>query len=210
VQERSPGSRLAARAGKELADAYYRQGRMVIAGEAYSIFLENYPTSRWAEYAYERQISASLASFKGPRFDATGLFDAERRLVEYQQAFPGAAEAHGATEALVRIDESLATKSLVVADWYERTGQKISAAYMYSRVVTDHPNSAAAIEALARLARLDSKLADRVAERAPRLRPKGQVSPQTVPEARPETDREQPPVEIEAPIIERPDMREAQ
>lgn len=203
IQERAPGSRIAERAGKELADFYFRDGQMLLAAEAYSIFLDNYPRSQWAEYAYERQITASLATFKGPRFDATGLYTAERKSVEFQEAFPGAAEALGTDETLVRIDESLAGKTLRTAQWYDRTDRKISAAYLYSRVVSDHPDSDAAGEAMTRLTELDPALADHVASQSPRLRPKGLPD---VP-LRPDSG-EEPKVEIEAPVVPTPDLLE--
>ncbi len=209
IQERAPGSRIAERAGKELADYYYRDGNMLLAAEAYAIFIDNYPRSKWAEHAHERQVTASLATFKGPRFDATGLYEAERRTLDYQDAFPGPAEAHGAKSTLVRIDESLANKSLTTARWYDKVGQHVSAQYMYSRVVLDHPNSAAAALAMQRLVEVNPKLADRVAEQAPRVRPKGQATPQDQPVLRPDTATDEPAdVEVNAPIVDTPDFTE--
>ena len=203
IQERAPGSRIAERAGKALSDYYYSDGQMLLAAEAYSIFIENYPRSQWAEFAYERQITASLATFRGPLYDATGLYTAERRSVEYDEAYPGAAEAYGTAETLIRIDESLAGKSLVEAQWYDRTGRDVSAAYMYSRVVSDHPNSDAAAEAMVRLQELNPKLAAHVAKRAPRLRPVGLPDVPQRPETGDESD-----IEIDAPVDQTPNILE--
>ncbi|MBI1374377.1 MAG: outer membrane protein assembly factor BamD [Phycisphaera sp.] len=161
IQERAPGSKVAERAGKELGDFYYRDARMARAAEAYELFVENYPESQWQEYAMQRQIMANLATFKGPRFDATGLIEAQRRLEDYQEAYPAAAERIGSDALLVRVDESLATRSLLVAKWYERTGKKVSAIYMYKRVIKDHPGSAAARRAVDRLRELDPRMFDK-------------------------------------------------
>ncbi|MEX2673378.1 MAG: outer membrane protein assembly factor BamD [Phycisphaeraceae bacterium] len=158
IQERSPGSRIAERAGIELADHYYRQSEMLSAAEAYDLFLQNFPRSQWREYAMQRQILANLATFRGPRFDATGLIDAESRLEEYAQTYPAAAEQIGAEALATRIDETLAERSLLVAHWYRDRGERVSAIYMYRRLIQDHPGSAAAQQAIAQLRRLDPTL----------------------------------------------------
>ena len=208
IQERSPGSQLAERAGKELGDHYFRHAKMLLAAEAYSIFVENYPRGQWAPYARQRQIQANLATFKGPRFDATGLLEAERALLDFQEEHPAEAERHASDALLVRIDESLAEKSYVAAEWYETRDNPVSAAYMYGRVVTDHPNSMAAKRALERLRAIDPERAEALAGEDFEGRPRGEISPQSVPQARPETEEPLGPVEPDAPVDPLPDMTE--
>ena len=157
IQERSPGSRIAERAGIELGDHYYRQANMSQAAVAYELFIENYPQSQWREHAMQRQIMANLATFKGPRFDATGLIEAQNRLADYGAQFPAAAEQIGADALQTRIDETLATRALLAAKWYDDRNQDISAVFMYKRVIRDHPGSAAAQRALQRLGELDPR-----------------------------------------------------
>jgi len=144
IQERAPGSRLAEKANIELGDFYFRRGEMALAAEAYDIFLGNFPESLMAEHAWQRLIDANLATFHGPRFDATGLYEARQRLGEFEQAHPLAAEAQGGTELAARIDESLAEKTLIKADWYAGQGRDVSAAFLYRRIVETHPGTAAA------------------------------------------------------------------
>ncbi|MHC4995167.1 MAG: outer membrane protein assembly factor BamD, partial [Planctomycetota bacterium] len=160
IQERAPGSKIAERAGIELANQYYTRSEMENAAEAYDLFLQNFPKSQWAELAMQRQVLANIATFKGPRFDATGLVEAQRRLLEYKNAFPAAAEQIGADALLTRIDETLATRSLLVAQWYETKKDKVSAIFMYKRVIRDHAGSAAAQKALEALAKLDPQSRD--------------------------------------------------
>ena len=155
IQERAPGSKLAERAGIELGDYYYRQSHMRLAADAYDLFQDNYPNSNWKQHAIEQQIKANLATFKGPRFDATGLLEAQRRLAEYKQRFPAGADQLGAEPLLGRIDESLAEKDFLVARWYERQGKLVSARYGYRRVIKDFAGSAAALKAMERLKELD-------------------------------------------------------
>jgi outer membrane assembly lipoprotein YfiO len=151
VQERLPGSALGERASIDIGDYYFDKGDMEMASEAYDLFLLNYPTSRQREWAMLRLIQASLARYKGPEFDPSGLTDAAQRLREYQRDYPAAAEKIGADALMVRINESLAKKKLVTAQWYEERGQERGAITMYRNVVKDYPGSAAALEALKEL-----------------------------------------------------------
>lgn len=155
IQERAPGSELGEKASLLLADYYFRKAQMPSAAEAYDLFLLNYPQSAHREWAMLRLIQASLARFKGPEFDPTGLIEASQRLRMYREEYPAAADRLGADALIVRIDESLALKELVTARWYEQRSEPISAAYVYTRVVNDYPQTAAAQTALQRLNRLD-------------------------------------------------------
>ncbi len=158
IQERAPGSKIAERAGIELADFYYRRSEMFLAAQAYDLFLQNYPNSQWREHAMKQQILANLATFKGPRFDATGLVEAQRRLQDYREDFPAAAEQIGAQGLLTRVDESLASRSFLVAQWYEERERKVAAVAMYRRVMKEHPGTVASHRALERLELLESEL----------------------------------------------------
>ena len=159
IQERAPGGKLAETAAIELGDHYYARGEMWLSSEMYDIFLENYPRSLWSSYAMQRLSESHLARFKGPRFDATGLLEAERTLTAYQKAHPTEAERAGAKELIERIDEQLAEKDLNAAQWYEKQQKLVSAKFMYRRVVEAYPRSAAARRAAARLGQLGETVA---------------------------------------------------
>lgn len=159
IQERAPGSEIGEKASLALSDYYFLDGNMQLAAEAYDLFLQNYPTSQHREWAMLRLIQASLARFKGPAFDGTGLVEASQRLKMYRNEYPAAAERMGADALLVRIDESLALKDLVTAGWYERRNQPVSAAYTYRRIVQDYPQTAAAQRAIERIEALNVPVA---------------------------------------------------
>jgi outer membrane protein assembly factor BamD (BamD/ComL family) len=156
IQERAPGSDLGERASLELSDYFYRDGKMTSAAEAYDLFLQNYPRSLHRERVLLRLIQANLATFKGPKFDSTGLIEAQQRIRQYEKEFPAAAEKIGTSALSVRIGESLALKGYYIARWYERTGETLSAVYTYRRIVKDSPRAAAAQLALSRLEDLDA------------------------------------------------------
>jgi len=214
IQERAPGRRIAEEAGIKLADYYYKNAQMRNAADAYELFLQNYPQSQWREHAMQRQVLANLATFKGPRFDATGLIEGQRRLLDYKSAYPAAAERIGADALLTRIDETLATRDLIVAKWYERSGEQVSAAFTYRRLIKDHPASAAARQALQRLKELEpaafanagpelDDLSKTVEQNQPdETTDPEQAKSQTTPDAEPDTDSDTPQPSSDTPPAE--------
>jgi outer membrane assembly lipoprotein YfiO len=154
TQERLPGSELGEQASLALGDLYFDRGEMGSATLAYDLFLENYPRSSYRERAMLQLIYASLATFKGPAFDPTGLLEAGQRIEQFASEFPASAARLGATELQLRIKEMLAAKQLNLAQWYERRGERVSAIYLYKRIGRDHPNTPAASKAKLRLAAL--------------------------------------------------------
>ncbi len=160
IQERAPGSLIGEQASLELGDFYFKRGEMRSAAEAYQLFLENYPRSRYRERVMLRRIEADLASFNSPVFDPTGLLDATIHIKQFEKEFPASAQRLGTQALLVRVNESLAAKDLHTARWYDkRKKDKVSAVYMYRRIVKDHPQTAAARDAEVALARLEPQLA---------------------------------------------------
>jgi outer membrane assembly lipoprotein YfiO len=171
IQERAPGSELGEKASMALGDYYFENADMPAAVEAYDLFLVNYPRSQNRERVMLRLIQASLATFKGPKFDPKGLTEAAQRLRLYQQEFPAAAERIGAEALLVRIDESMARKALYNAQWYEGQGDRVSAVYVYQRTVRDYPRTAAARTALDRLTALAAPALPAAPAAGPTTRP---------------------------------------
>ncbi len=149
VQERLPASRLAERAGIELADYYYRQRDMALASEAYDLFLQNYPSSQYRMKAAERRVYASIARYKGPRYDGKPLVDAQVLIRRFRTQYPQQAQRSGIDEGLVaRIDESGAAHMLGNAQWYLTRGDLVSARYTLKRLIARHPRTSAAGRAL--------------------------------------------------------------
>lgn len=148
VQERLPGSRLAEQAAMELADFYYSSRQMALAVDMYSIFIENYPDSRWLTKARIRLIGAHLATFKGPEFDISGLREARAKLAELQAIEPATAREIGAEGIINRIDESNASKLLHNAKWYWQTNDPIAAEMTIRRLIKKYPRSQSAIKGI--------------------------------------------------------------
>ncbi len=150
VQERLPGSALAERAALDLAQHYYDRRELKLAAEMYSIFRVNYPQSEHTRFAMLREIECSVARFKGPRYDGSGLIDAKILVEQYRQVYPGESARVGVLDGLETwIDESAAQQALETARWYIRTGDEPSGRFVLARLVNRHAGSDAAYEAVA-------------------------------------------------------------
>jgi tetratricopeptide (TPR) repeat protein len=149
VQERLPGSRLAERAAIELADYYYRERELRLAADAYDIFVINYPRSEYQQKAMQRRVFANIARFKGPKYDAGGLLEAQILIRDFAQRYPAQAEETGMNDALVaRLDESAAAQMLETARWYFKRKDPTSARVLLTRLVRKHPQTIAAGEGI--------------------------------------------------------------
>lgn len=149
VQERMPGSRLAERAGIELADYYYREHDLSLAVDAYDLFIQNYPNSQYKQRAMQRRIYATIARFKGPRYDGSSLIDAKILTRRYISLYPAEAEKAGLDDGLLtRLDESSGQEMMETANWYLKRGDDVSARMVLQRLVRDHPRTAAAQKGL--------------------------------------------------------------
>lgn len=149
VQERMPGSALAERAAIELGDYYFRRREMRDAADAYDLYLINFPNGPNRMRAMERRIYASIARFRGPRHDASGLIDAQIQIESFALQYPTQAEREGLNSALIsRLDESAAAHMLDTAEWYLRTKDDPSAALVLRRLVRKHPQTVAASRAM--------------------------------------------------------------
>ncbi len=145
VQERLPGSRLAERAGIELADYYYKEHELPLAAEAYELFNENYRNSQYAMKAMQRRVYATIAQFKGPKYDGSKLVDAQILVKRFASLYPAEAQKVGLDDALLaRLDESSAISRLETAKWYLAREDGPSAKYVLNRLIVDHPQTAAA------------------------------------------------------------------
>ncbi len=167
IQERLPGSELAEKAGMELADFYFRKRDMQLAADAYDLFVQNYPKSRQVEKARLRLIYSLCAAYKGPLYDARGLFEASARLRELQALDPITAQRVGADALLVRIYESEGSKLLSEAGWYQHMGDPISCELYIRRLVDKYPKSIATLIALREIPSIVAALPNQVRAACP-------------------------------------------
>jgi len=141
IQERSPGSPLAERALRRTADYYFNTSQFDLAADAYAAFARSYPRSPDIPQVKLRQAFASLAQFRGPRYDATPLIDARAQFKDVQTRYPDLAAEANAAQWVEKIDADLARKAYETGDYYRRTNHPRGAVYYYRYVIETYPNS---------------------------------------------------------------------
>lgn len=144
IQERAPGSKLAERAARALADHYYARRKMELAATMYDIYLKNHPSAGDSAEAMQRLVFSHLATFKGPAFDVSGLEEANGWLNILRTRFPAQAQQMRAEALQRRIEEARAEKMLVDADFYLRRKDEVSAKFMLDRLIRRHSSTLAA------------------------------------------------------------------
>jgi outer membrane assembly lipoprotein YfiO len=192
IQERAPGSPIAERSLLRTADHYYDSSQFDLAADAYAAYVRSYPRSPDVPRVRLRQAFASLAQFRGLRFDATPVIDAKAQLQDIQSEYPQLAEQENVADVLERIDGILAARVAQTADFYRRTNEPKAAVHNWRYLVDNFPDTAEAARAREQLERapawaleLPAPTGGRAAEeqqlrtRAPRPSDTGQQPPST-------------------------------
>lgn len=141
VQQRSPRSAVAEKSLLRTADYYYASAQYDLAADAYQSYANSYPRSPSVPRVKLRRAYASLAQFRGLRFDATPVSDARLQLMEIIGLYPELAAEENLQSVVDRIDETFARKLAVTADFYRRTHEPVAAAYTYEQLRKNYPNS---------------------------------------------------------------------
>jgi outer membrane assembly lipoprotein YfiO len=147
IQERAPGSPIAERSLLRSADYYYEHGDYDFAVDAYAAYAKTYPRSPDTPGVRLRQAFASLAQFRGKRFDPTPAIDAKAQLQDIQAEYPDLARREGVADILVKIDEMLAARIAATADFYRRTHQPRAQAFNLRYLMDNYPDTQAAAKA---------------------------------------------------------------
>ncbi len=140
IQQRSPGSPVAERALLRTADYYYADCDYDLAQDAYDFYAKQYPRSEHVPQAKLRAAFSALARFRGPRFDATPMLDARTKLADFAVAYPALAADENVPGILAKIDDELAVKLYLTADYYRRVGATDGAVYMYRYLILTWPH----------------------------------------------------------------------
>lgn len=164
IQERSPGSPLAERALRRSADYYFNSAQYDLAGDAYAAYARAYPRSPDIGRVKLQQAFASLAQFRGTRFDSTPLIDARTQFEEIKVRYPEIASQAEVQKFLDTINTTLAKKLIVTADFYRRTGKPKAAAYTLQTLLATYPLSSEAAHARAELAKLPASAVKEASE----------------------------------------------
>jgi outer membrane assembly lipoprotein YfiO len=154
VQQRAPSSPIAEKSLLRNADYYFADRQYDLAQDAYGFFIRQYPRSPMISQARLKQAYSAYALFHGPRFEITPIIDARERLATLMAEYPNLAEQENLPAMVEQIDQAMARKLWITADFYRRTGEPRAAAYNYRYLVSAFPESKEAQQASAQLRRL--------------------------------------------------------
>ena len=101
-----------------------------------------------------RRAFSSYAQFHGVKFDATPLVDARAQFEDIKARYPDLATENNVQKFIDGINETLARKMLVTADFYQRTGETRASVYTLRQLINTYPTSREAQTAKAELAKL--------------------------------------------------------
>ena len=100
------------------------------------------------------------------------MLEARAKLADIQVAYPELAKEENVTEVIQKIDDALATKLYVTADFYRRTRDYSGAVYTYRYLINLYPQASRIADARAALATMP-----KVALEQPEPQPGAQYMP---------------------------------
>jgi hypothetical protein len=151
IQQRAPGSVIAEKALLRTADYFYADQQYDLASAVYQFYAQHYARSPVIASVKLREAFSNLAQFRGARFDPTPVIDARTILLDLSAQYPQVAREEHIDDLLRRIDAVFARKLFITADFYSRTHEPRSAAYVYQYLAQSFPGSPEADEAQRRL-----------------------------------------------------------
>ncbi len=141
IQQRSPGSPLSERALRRTADFYFSNGDFDLAADAYGAHAKAYPRNPNLPEILLRQAFSNYAQFTGVKFDPTPLVNARQQMTDLIAQYPEIAQRENIPSFVDSIDQTLARKLWVTADFYKRTNKPDAARSTLRVLVREYPQS---------------------------------------------------------------------
>ncbi len=151
ISDRTGSADIARRASLAVAQHYEKRQKYQEAYLKWSEISTRWPTGETGKNALLAMARTKYAAFRGPVYDASSLISARSYYQNFKMRYPEEAQKIQVDDILLRIDEQLAEKQLVIADYYRSTGSTAPANMYYQLVVDNWPNSKAAQTAKQRL-----------------------------------------------------------
>ena len=141
IEDRWPGSELAATALMMKADYYFNKGDYLEAQYAYQVIIDNYKNRSVYEPALLRCAKATHGQYLGGPYDTHCLVDAMIRYKQYELSFPAGARQANIDREIETIREQQTNKEFEIADFYRRTNKLQAARYYWSSISSRWPNT---------------------------------------------------------------------
>ena len=144
ISDRTGSADIAKKALLAVAHSYEKRKKYEEAYLTWSQISSRWPTGQTGKDALLGMAKNKYATFRGPYYDASGLVSAKSYYENYKLRYPDDAQRLGIDKILLKINEQLAEKNLLIANYYKKTGQPIPANMYYKMVVDNWPDTVAA------------------------------------------------------------------
>ncbi len=120
-----------------IANYYFKEEDYFLATENYEKLVKEYPKSEWVNFAQYQIAICWTAQFKGIEYDVKCLRDAQRKLEEHDKKYPQSQYLSESQAQQQKIQDTLAQKELMVAQYYLDHDQ-IPGAKMYLMAIVQN------------------------------------------------------------------------
>lgn len=158
IADKAGDAPIAKKAIETLAQSREKRGAYEEAYQAWSDAADRWPTGQMGKQSLMGMARSLELAYKGPKFDGKVLESSKSYYTEYLERYPDAEKQPGLENKLAQLDEKLAEKELLIADYYARTGSTAAADLYYQRITDDWPASTAAQTASQKLPEIKKEL----------------------------------------------------
>ncbi|MFQ6034899.1 MAG: hypothetical protein ACE5NM_03500 [Sedimentisphaerales bacterium] len=144
ISDRADDRAIAIRAAVAVAKSYEQREMFNEAYLKWSEISWQWKTGQVAKQALLRMARCKHAAYKGPKYDASALNSAKSYYEQFKLQYPEDAKELGVDKILKQIEEQLAYKQFSIGQYYQKTGNRLSANLYYDMVIQNWPKSSAA------------------------------------------------------------------
>lgn len=154
IADKAGDAPLARDALETLARSNEKRGAWHEAYLAWASVCDRWPTGQIGKDALLGMARSLEHDYRGPKFDSKVLESSKSYYLEYQKRYTDTSKGIEVPQTLNRLDEKLAEKELLCADYYARTGSSAAANLYYQRIIDEWPGTLGAKSAEQKMAAL--------------------------------------------------------
>jgi outer membrane protein assembly factor BamD len=136
ITDRAGDTEIALKAALAVAQSLEKRKKFGDAYQKWSQISATWPQTDTARTALLAMARCKHATYRGPKYDASGLVSAKTYYENFNDRYPQQAKDLQIDKKLEMIDEQLAYKQLIIGRYYKRTGN-ITSANLYFQMVLD-------------------------------------------------------------------------
>jgi outer membrane protein assembly factor BamD len=135
---------IAKRAIETLAQSNEKRGAYEEAYKAWSDASTRWPTGETGKESLLGMARSLEKDYRGSKFDSKVLESSKSYYSQYIDRYPDTAAQMGLSDKLTKLDNQMAEKELVVAQYYERTGNYFAANMYYQKITNQWADTSSA------------------------------------------------------------------